>query len=195
MGKTTLAVEILSIRKWVTALGTKPADDTLDQLVNERGFHLIRKWPPPALRRRVVLWPEFKRASDVSNQAVQFHYALDEIFAAGSWCVYMDEAFYLSKTLGLEKLMKLLWTMGRSLGISIVAGTQRPAWVPLEMWSQASHLFIFRAADRRDLDRVAEIGPSVYETIRGVAPTLAKHEFLYHSTRTGALVRSRVDPS
>lgn len=192
-GKTHLGIRLLDRRKWVCAFGTKPNDETLDELLTRREWIEIKKWPPPALRRKVVLWPEFIRQRDVANQQAVFAHAIDEMFAAGSWCLYMDEAYYLSRTLGLERAMKLCWTMGRSLKLSIVAGTQRPAWVPLEMWSQASHLFMFRAADRRDLERVAEIGPSVYDAIREVAPKLPRYEFLYHSTRTGELLRSRVD--
>lgn len=197
-GKSYLGLRLLDRRKWVAVLATKPGDDTLDELLDKRVGRKpvwveIKKWPPPALRQKVILWPDFRRLKDTAQQRAVFSHAIDEMFAAGSWCMYMDEAYYLSKQLGLEREMKLCWTQGRSIGLSIVAGTQRPAWVPLEMWSQCSHLFMFRSSDKRDLDRVAEMGGGVADVIRDVAPRLGKHEFLYHSTRTGDLLRSRVD--
>ena len=79
---------------------------------------------------------------------------------------------------------------GRALDLSLVAGTQRPAWVPLEMYSQATHVFFWRTSDRRDLDRIGGLGAHDPQTIRAVVRNLRKHEALYVNTRTGALVRT-----
>jgi hypothetical protein len=126
-------------------------------------------------------------------QARELGAALDGIFTTGQWCVFVDELFYLTNMLKLEKTMRLLWQQGRSLGISVLGLTQRPAWVPLEMYSQATHVFFFRHNDRRDLDRIGGLGEADPAIIRALVRRLGKHEFLYLNTRTGELVRSQVE--
>ena len=196
-GKTTLVLGLLPKREYVTVLGTKPKDPTLDRLERSDGYERIRTWgdrrPLSDLDRgrRQVLWPEYREMVDVAKHPHVFREAIHGMFAQGSWCIVADETFWLVETLGLGPELKQVWMQGRSLGLSLVAGTQRPAWVPLEMYSQATHVFFWRTSDARDLDRIGGLGAHDPKTIRAVVRNLRKHEALYVNTRTGELARTR----
>ncbi len=197
-GKTTLALALLPRREYVVAFGTKPADSTLDRLVR-RGWKRIQTWDdrptmvPGADGRigpqRLVLWPRFEKITDVADHPGIFYDALAAMFVERGWTVFADEVGYLTKNLGLERVAKTYWQQGRSISLSFVSATQRPAWVPLEMYSQATHLFIWRVNDARDAKRLADISGSFdVKGIQVVARNLNfhRHEVLYLNTRTGA---------
>lgn len=216
-GKTTLALELLDRRDFVTVLGTKPKDATLDKLVKRQGYELRREWhkaswrqplggpPEPQLvlmsdgterqRSHVVLWPKWRLhdpAGSKTDQRRIFDQALSEMFAAGSWCVFADEVFYLCRELGLEQHLTTLWTQGRSLGLTLVGGTQRPAYVPLYMYDQATHLFLWGDNDETNLRRVGGLGGLSAARVRAIVAALPQHAVLYVNTRTRRLAVTRV---
>ncbi|GGZ64880.1 hypothetical protein GCM10010387_67450 [Streptomyces inusitatus] len=195
-GKTTLARQLLHRRAYVAALATKPRDKTMDGLIRNERFKRIRSWEerPPIIGRngqRVVLWPEFRRPEDQLNQQYQLSIALREMFVAGGWCVFADELFYLCHTLKLTKLLETYWTQGRSLGLSLVGGTQRPAHVPLFAYDQATHLFFWRDNDETNLRRVSGLGGMSAKEIRAAVTRLPEHHALYVNTRDGEMMITR----
>lgn len=212
-GKTTLALEILPRRQWVVAIGTKPRDTTLQGILrpgrtgrlarilgtDEGGsgdYARIGEWPPPLHTPRVVLWPRVSGMTAANRRAIQAEIigdALAEIFTAGAWCVFADEVWYLCKRLGLTEELEELWTQGRSIGISLVAATQRPAYVPLYMYDQATHLFFWADNDEANLRRVGGIGSLSPRIIRETVAQLAPHDVLYVNARSGAMCITRVE--
>lgn len=214
-GKTTLFLELLDRRDFVVALGTKPRDATLDKLVKRDGWQLARDWSFGPVsgwfghggirvrkvrmsdgtereRCHVVLWPKYEKAADKQRQREVFAHALDEMFADTNWTVFADEVYYLAHELGLEDHLKQMWTQGRSLGITLVAGTQRPAWVPLDMFSAPVHLFLWGDNDETNLRRVGGLGGLSSRLVRDIVASLPHHSVLYVNTRTRALARTRV---
>lgn len=194
-GKTTLALELLPMRRYVVVVGTKPKDKTLARL-KAKGYKLVRTWPrhiATDVEPRVLLWPSFTKPSDVKRQQKVIGQALAEIFAQGSWAVYIDELRYVSSTLRLQPLLELIWQQGRSVGISLVGGTQRPAHVPLMLYDQATHLFFWRDNDEANLKRIGGIGFLDAHRIRETVAALPRHSTLYVNTRTGRLVETKVE--
>lgn len=91
----------------------------------------------------------------------------------------------------LGAYLKLYWGQGRSLGLTLVTGTQRPAYMPLEFYDQATHLFIFKDNDRINVSRLAGLaGSEKIDAIKREIPKLGKHEFIYVNTRTDTVLRS-----
>jgi hypothetical protein len=194
-GKTTLALQVLPKRKFVVVLGTKPKDPTLSQL-RRQGYEVMRSWPEHVsvdVTPKIILWPTFKKAGDARKQAQTIGRSLQEIFAQGGWTVYADELRYIAKTLRLSPLLELIWQQGRSLGISLVGGTQRPAHVPLMLYDQATHLFFWRDNDDANLKRIGGIGHLDSQLVRETVADLPLHETLYINTRTGRLVQTKVE--
>lgn len=197
-GKTTIEKALIKLRSAVVVIGTKPraphGDPNLAGLIKSDGFVRIKTWPPPRppyMMPKVLLWPDWKGSADTAANAELFREAFADIFAVGKWCVCADELAFLVRRFGLKTELEDMWGQGRSLKISLLGCTQRPAWVPLEMYSMATHLFLFACNDDRDLARIQGIGGVDPATIRRIVRRLRKYEFLYVNTATKRLVLSR----
>ena len=197
-GKTTLETAILPRRDYVVFLSTKRVDSTQDTL-RGMGYQVIHsaKELNADVASKVVLrppWPDDASAKTLKElHASVFGEALNRVFRNGYWTVVMDEARYLTRDLGLADEAQLLWLQGRSLGITVVAGTQRPRWIPLEAYDQATHLFFFKDKDRQNVDRQAEIAGLDRRAILDVVPTMDKHDLLYAHRDTDELVHTKVE--
>lgn len=185
-GKTTTALGILPIRKYDVAFVTKAKDEVLFPGLRKQGFKEVREWVPNAEHEPKVLLrpaPQDTSLKEEKREREAFRYALDYMFQAGGWCCYFDELKYITDDLNLSREVNKLYLQGRSLGVSLVANSQRPAWIPQVALNQATHLFIGSLTDRRDLDRAAEVAAGKAMTVRSVVPDLDMFEFLYVQTR------------
>jgi hypothetical protein len=200
-GKTTLGRQLILLRAYVVVMATKVRDDSLYRPLMDQGFVIQKTFQPVTDNQtgmpkepRVILKPELqgtgKRA--LANQADAFGDAVEEVFRFGYWCVFADEIRYLTDNLRLDTEFETLWLQGRSLGVSLVCGTQRPVSIPLESFSQATHLFLFRENDKRNIDRMSEFSGGDNDLVRYVIPRLPPHETLYIDTRSGQMARTKV---
>lgn len=192
-GKTTLESRMLDARESVVVFVTKIHDDTISR--DFPGYKRIEKWPPPRTwDNKVLLWP--KPTGTIREmyhkQRIAFKTALDSIFQERNWCVVFDEQHYLCKQLGLDVENAMLLQQGRSSGLSVVNGTQRPSWVPVVTYSSATHAMIWRTTYRDDLRRLSELGGVNMRDLQHNLLTLDKHDFIYVNTRKGDIMRSQV---
>ncbi len=72
---------------------------------------------------------------------------MDKAYKQGGWTIFVDEGFELRR-LGLQKIHEKLLTQGRSKGISVVTGVQRPSYVSRFTFSESSHVLSFRHEGR-----------------------------------------------
>jgi hypothetical protein len=139
------------------------------------GFSLTRVWPvDPRIKRNVLFWPKIERTSDIALQADAIAKCLQSVYRTGGWCLYFDEVRYITDTLGLQRPLEVIWLQGRALKLSVLAGTQRPAWIPREAYSEASHLFLWRSTNRYDLKRLEDA--SNVDT-KNKTPTIGRSRF------------------
>jgi hypothetical protein len=191
-GKTTVAFEVLPIRQFVLMLATKPKDKLITAS-KEQGYHFAKEWPIDfRLYPKNVLWPKIARIEDIRTQQAVFGQCLHDVYSSGGWCLYMDEVRYLTETLKLKKLLEIMWLQGRSNDISIVATSQRPAWIPLEAYQSADHLFMFRESDMRNLQRLREIGGVDRDRLAYDLQRIPKHDCIYVNTRDAEMYRFNV---
>lgn len=194
-GKTTLGLAILPRRRYVVVVATKPRDAALDRLIGH-GYRALARWPEhidTEAGARILLKPRMRGPADVANQRKVIGDALQAMFRAGGWTIFIDELRYVSGNLRLRPILELIWLQGRSLNLSLVGGTQRPAHVPLEMYDQATHLFFWRDNDRRNLERISGLGGIDADEVRDQVANLDRHATLYVNTRTGDLIVTRVE--
>jgi energy-coupling factor transporter ATP-binding protein EcfA2 len=191
-GKTTLAQAILPKHKYVAVFATKPRDESMDRLISE-GYIKLDRWKTLDADRypKRVLWPPANRLDSAKLQKVVFHEAFELIFNEGYWTVFVDETYWFQNKLGLSEDIKTYLLQARSLHISLVAAMQRPAWVPRELYTSATHLFFWRSNDRTDLDSIGGIGYLNSDLIRELVANLDRYQFLYINSRTGDMLRSR----
>lgn len=192
-GKTNLLMQLLPLRTYVAVFATKPRDTSMDRLI-ARGYQRFEEWPPgmPAARApRRVVWPDATNLDALPNQTKVFRSAMMNIYSEGGWCTVIDEGFYTADMLGLKQEMKMFWTQGRALGISFTVATQRPAWVPREMYDGSSHLFFWRFSDFNDIRNIGGMGSAPSEAVRTLVQNLEQYQCLYVNTRTGEMMRTR----
>jgi hypothetical protein len=178
-GKTTLAQAILPLRKWAVVCGTKPRDPSLSRFAKENRFKVQKRFSPTYANERYVVWPKFDRPGDEAKQQAIFKEALETIYSQGSWCLYIDETWYFEKVLRLGGLLNTFWSQSRALDITFVAATQRPRNVPLMMYDQCTHLFLFKVTDNYARKRLGEIGGIDSRKVADEVANLKNHQFLY----------------
>lgn len=191
-GKTVLLMNLLPLRKYVAVLATKPYDRSMSHLLAQ-GYDRYDKWEPVNAQRspRRVIWPDATSIDAAEHQEKVFKDAMRRMYAERGWTLVIDEGWYLSDVLSAKREMRTIWTQGRSLGLSFVVATQRPAWVPTEMYDQSTHLFFWRENDDRNLARVSGISGRDPRMVRHIISELESHQCLYVNTRTGAMFRTR----
>lgn len=195
-GKTNLSIYLLSLRSYIVALATKPQDETIDDLVAQEGYVKWEKWydRPAEFFPRRVIWPDAKQLYSQAEQRTQFKRALEHIYTMGRWCVFIDEMWYLIHQLKMEREVKLYLLQARSNEVSLVGCSQRPAWIPIEMFDQPEHLFFYRDNDERNLKTISGISWLSSNLVRAAVARLQPYQFLYIHTRSGRMFRSTAPP-
>lgn len=192
-GKTNTLTQLLPLHPYVVVFATKPKDASMIRLVHDGDYHVMRRWQsldPHKFPRR-VLWPD---AMSLDSEAIQrevFRDALARIYREGGWTVAIDELWFVNNILGLTREIKTYLLQARALGISLLMATQRPAWVPLEVYDQSTHLFFWRDNDETNLKRLSGISFRSADLIRSVVSDLERFQVLYINTRTGFMCRTR----
>lgn len=199
-GKTTLALDLIDRRRYAAVIATKPEDVVLSARLAAAGYMRTETVPPTAIARRFVIWPTMRGMGDIPEQRAVIGQALDTMFRQGNRAVLIDETHYVAEMLRQQARLKLWWQQGRSLGCSLIAGFQRPAWVPRDAYSAATHLFLFGTADDADSRALGGLGGLSSRSIRYAVEYLAadpdrRHDFVYVGTRSGTVLRSRLDPA
>lgn len=129
------------------------------QLVGEKAWKLEAptKEAIKALREgeyaRVVYWQPPAIDSDgfpVWDAIFEFAWEIGDVV------IYIDEMYSVSKNGRLSYPLRRLYTQGRTQGVGVWASTQRPSWVPMEMFSEAEWSFIFTLRIEADRKKVAQ---------------------------------------
>lgn len=191
-GKTTMLLNLLELHPFVVVLATKPKDETMDQLISH-GYYKMERWYSLEAKQepRRVLWPDARRLDSVAYQKRIFDHALGAIYREGGWTVAVDELWYFANQLRLGHEIKLYLLQARSLGISLLSATQRPANVPLEVYDQSTHLMFWRDNDENNLKRISGISWRSARVIKHIIANLEPFQVLYINTRTGEMLRTR----
>lgn len=195
-GKTTAATSLVEQRRFVMLTSTKPQDPTL-RMMRRHGWVTIDQWPPPPDVPRVILHaPLADLETDPPRVGATIRRAINGAYKATSWCVVLDDLQALNTTCGLQRITSTLLVNARSSRVSCVVGTQRPRWVPREVWTQCTHLFIWRCVDADDLRALSGLGSADTKAVRATVAALDwdRHECLYVNTRTGRLARTIPPP-
>lgn len=182
-GKTELLLRLLEQRKYNIFLGTKKRDETQDRL-RKVGYKTIpnAEQIEPEIYHKLIVRPPFPKVSAAELDDLHrevFRETLMRAFRQENWTVTIDEAQYICEMLGLAREVRMLLIQGRSQGNTIVAGAQRPVWIPREIVDQASHIFFFKPTDMGDVKRMAEIAGQHRDLLIEAIPHMERHDVLY----------------
>lgn len=179
----------MPMRRDVIMFGTKKDDEEYDKIIREDGFTRIRKFPPPAYVNKALFWPDTGSVSMAEMRTIQqqaFSGALDKIFHNGKWTVVFDELHWMSEALKQRDNIAHMHHQGRSSKLTFLDGFQRPAFVPVIVYSSATHVFVWGTNARKDLQSlqsVAKLDALSYRELSTVMGDLDEHEFVYVNTR------------
>jgi hypothetical protein len=164
----------------------KPRDDTVDEGKKDGRLQTTATWPPSLWQQHIVRpagWVVKPRITfdpdiDDARAYMVFRKVMLHAYRKGRRIVNADELFGISD-LGLDRELKTLWTRGRSMGVGLWGGVQKPSHVPLWAYNCAEHLFLGNDPDDRNVKRFTEFGGIDPDIIWETLPTLADFEHLY----------------
>jgi hypothetical protein len=166
-GKSTLAVGLLNLRKYVLALDPKGADETLEA----SGYQRVTGLPPAkALPRDVQKDLDDGRPvrlivgsaarTDEEDEALQklMREAITYSRHSGGWTLYVDEFELLSsqRMFRLGPLIERMLITARRDKSSVITSFQAAAWVSKHATRQATFVCMFPTRDRAMIKAVAE---------------------------------------
>jgi len=162
-GKSTFAVGIMSLRKWILALDPKGEDETLGR----SGFQRLTAWPPSNRIRdqiaegkpaRLIVGGSIRTKEELASLVDLMRDAIEGCRREGGWTIYADEFQLLAdrRMFGLDKEIEALLIAARSRGTSVVTAFQAPSWVPKAGTRQASFCVMWPTRSRDMIKVVAE---------------------------------------
>ena len=194
-GKSTLAMQVASLRPYVAVLAAKPRDAHMKDMLRRGGYRKVEVLPESgAGLRRVFVWPPNRGERDYPLMRSAYESAFDHAYNVGVWHLVMDEAHFMADSLGLNRRIKHAYQMGRSNGHGVILCAQRPAWLPRDIYSSADHLFIFGTNDSADLKSISGLNGVSDRIVRDVVSGLDResHRFLHVDTKSGNLSITRM---
>lgn len=170
-------------RDWVVWCSTKKKDDEYTRQMS-LGYGRFAQWPikkPPRDQRNqyALLWPDYKKLTDVYKAAPVFRKMLEDVYEDEGWTVVLDDLFFLSEKLKLRNEISALNYQVRSLNATLVSALQRPRRIPLETWDQASHAFLRPLGNYDDLLTIRSLAPVNSKVLEAWLRNLKPFEWLY----------------
>ncbi len=195
-GKSTHAVGILDLRKWVLSLDPKGEDETLEA----SGYVRVRRMPPPkdwwawapwrdaapgseqwiwdrvANHEPVGLICGFEAMTDAEDLALH-RLMRDSVLwcrRTRGWTLYVDEFELLSsqRMFRLGPDIERMLITARRAGTSVVTSFQAAAWVSKHATRQASFTSLWPTRDRQMIKNVAEAMGRDWRTVAAVVDEL-----------------------
>lgn len=139
----------------------------LDPKSTLRGRWGLDEWTNKSRRALYKGEPLRARVSAEPGESGLYESVLFDAYHAGNVLIYIDEVYGIAPV-GTRpgEYLTAVYTRGRELGVGVVAATQRPAWVPLFIFSEADSYILFRLKLEADKRRMAEfMGAEVLEPI------------------------------
>lgn len=178
-GKTVLSYQLLGAAMEQNphlspvSLMPKPADPSTVQWARALNLRETAVWPP---RRKLlagkpagyVLWPPHVMSLPPAQRREQIgqvlRRGLDSQYRRGNSITFMDDAHSAAVFMGLNEYLEELLVNGRAGGAAAWLALQKPSGsqatgsVSSFAYSSASHIFLGRDNDQRNIRRFGEIG-------------------------------------
>lgn len=189
-GKTYLAQQLMersaTVKTPALCVIAKREDDTVKAWAKAAGYKTVTSYPSPTTlwspRKPTgyVLWPTWAKDPRIDKPAHEriFRAALLRAYARGNHIVFADETVGLQRLHLTEEIEEILM-QGRSLKCGMWCSSQAPINVTTYAYSQAHHLFLGYANDKRHVDRFKEIGGIDADLVAHNVKQLQQHEWLY----------------
>lgn len=148
-GKTTLAMFVLS---------RAPFDKMPFICIDMKGdelMHSISGLKEIGLNEKIPTHPGLYVVRPLPSDKDAINEWLWKVWAQERTGLYADEAYLLPDQDAITNIL----AQGRSKKIPCIFASQRPVTIPRSIFSESSHIAVFRLNDRRDKKTVAEFTP------------------------------------
>lgn len=146
---------------------SKNTDDSIPLL----GWPVVSSYGELSQYRQAIFWPQTELVGDEREQFMEprFYDLLANLWPKpgelANCVLYLDEVRWLERLPGptagrrarMRRLIRQYWREGRSHGISVVAGAQRPVDMVRDQHSESRWKIVFPPADEGDVQRFAEM--------------------------------------
>lgn len=183
-GKTDLLLRLCDMRTYSLVFVTKPRDAIFTTEL-AKPYRKVTEFKPGPGDRRLMLYGKRTKTTgdDVAAQQATFYNALMKAYHQGGWTLGIDETLWIGNRLRLGNDLGDMAFMGRALGVTVIAATQRPAHIPVIIPQSASHAFIGKTGRKSDLATLSELGGDVRATQAAINSLRGQHDFLYVDTQ------------
>jgi hypothetical protein len=147
----------------IIVIATKAADKTL----HLTGWPVVQSYPPQDRRETAcVFWVpsaglavagQRAQAQKIYDLLVQLWHPEANIIVAFDEIAYLCDDLNFPPDIPLRAAVAKYLREGRSLGITVVASTQRPQGVPRQMHSEVGWTVCFAPKDEEDAERMAQV--------------------------------------
>lgn len=170
-GKSTLALAMVDILPRPVLIIDTKWSKTIGDMAAKNGWEIVGEIPKRL--EDVVVWrPE----ADLLSDPYAMDAELDRLVRNRAICsIYIDELYQLHSNGRAGPGIVGLWTRGREMGFTVLASTQRPAWVSQFCLTESDQYYIFTLTLRDDRKKLAEClgNPEIADSV------LDKHWFYY----------------
>ncbi len=185
-GKSTVALGLLKMRRWVLAFDLKGGDKT----ISSTGWPRLKKWPPTKEQREKIAKGEPLRLIVGSAGRKPEHRAartrlhaqvLQAVMQEGGWTIYMPDLKVLTNRAfgGLADEVTELLILARDAGVSVVTDFQRPSGVPMEAGDQATYMLVSYIRDEKAVQRMSEMMARSPAEMRGAIAALGRGRYTW----------------
>lgn len=162
-GKTTTAIGLLGLRRYVLALDAKGHDDTLAA----SGWERLDFWPPTPRHRdriaeghpmRLIIGGHARTDEETAKLRQLLEETVKGVRAEGRWTLYVDEfqLFADRRMMGVTHQIEELLIAARTRLTSVVTSYQAAAWVPRATTRQATWTLMYGTRDEDMIKNVAQ---------------------------------------
>jgi hypothetical protein len=181
-GKTHFAYQLLgsAMRQNphldIASLMPKPNSPATSRWAQALNLRETPVWPPQRKLFQAdpdgyVLWPKHRTdipaAENRAQVAEKFRKAMNQMYWKGRCICFADDVFVLAVLMGLNPECEQFWTAGGEGGAGLWSANQKPSGtvgsgsVSSFAYNSATHLFLGRDTDARNVKRFAEIGGGI----------------------------------
>lgn len=184
-GKTTAAVGICGLRRWVLGLDAKGGDSTL----SAAGWTSVNDWPPPRkIRQDIAEGRAARLVAGFSPRTIHdrtrlrdfLRTVMEQAWVDRNWTLEVDELQLMAdrKMMNLGPLIEEFLVAARDRGVSVVQCFQAPAWVPTASTRQATWIGLFPTRDTTVIKSLAEKTGRPWHDLETVLHEIPDHHML-----------------
>lgn len=174
---------------------SKPRDPVTEREGKRLGFRRTAEWPASPRVRDLwedkpsgyLVWPRLGNMdSDLQHASRTTANLIGDIYSGGrvgkKAILVLDDTVIKSKVLNLDREMVTVLTMSGAMGVGGWFFVQKPTdagKTALWSYSQSEHVFIGNDPDRKNRERLSEIGGFSTAELSEITRTLRPYQYLY----------------